>query len=93
MRFGCKARRKESSNGQRNASIDCFLSTKARGLRYKLLPRSVLSRVGIPHLERASEEVLSERVDRVLRLLDADLLKPLGKEGDQVVLEVHADVL
>ena len=54
---------------------------------------SVLSGVRIPHIKTSLEEVLSEGIHRVVRLLNANVLESFSQERDQVVLEVHADVL
>ena len=60
---------------------------------YRQTSSSVLSRVWVPDLEGAAEQVFSKGIDRVLRLSHTNVLEALGQEGDQVVLQIHADVL
>ena len=59
----------------------------------RLKVQSILSGVWVPDIEGTLKQVLSECVDWVFRLLQADLLQSFSEEQNQVVLQVHADVL
>ena len=54
---------------------------------------SVLGGIRVLHVERSLKQVFCKGVYWVLWLLHADVLEPLGQEEDQVVLQVHSDVL
>ena len=52
-----------------------------------------MGRVRVPDIKSSFEKVLGKGINRIFRLLEANLLETLSEEEDEVICEVHADGL